>query len=146
MKKQSNRWMVVVVLSIAGLQLSACQRKSDTGNHVAPAHVEHIEGSELIRITLTEKAMERLDVKTTPVSTASGQKVVPYASVLYGLHGETMVYTSPEARVFVRHSVSVDHIDGDRAFLKEGPPIGSQVVTNGAAALFGVESGVGGTH
>lgn len=146
MKKQSNRWMVVAILSIAGLQLSACQRKSEMENYVAPAHVEEIAGSELIRITLSENAMKRLGVKTTPVRMASGQKVVPYASVLYGLHGETMAYTNPKPLVFVRHAISVDYIDGDLAFLTDGPPVGTEVVTTGAAELFGVESGVGGTN
>ena len=74
------------------------------------------------------------------------QKVVPYAAVLYGLHGETWVYTSPEPLVFLRQPVTIGDIEGDVAVLLEGPPVGTEVVTAGAAELFGVESGLDEGH
>jgi hypothetical protein len=86
----------------------------------------------LVRLTLSGGAAER--------------KFVDFASLIYGLHGETWVYTNPEALVFVRQPVTVDFIEGDRAVLSEGPAVGTEVVTLGAAELFGVESGVGGGH
>ena len=74
------------------------------------------------------------------------QKVVPYAAVLYGLNGETWVYTSPEPLVFARQPITVGDIVGDAGVLLEGPPVGTQVVTSGAAELFGVESGLDEDH
>jgi hypothetical protein len=62
----SSRWMLVVLI-IAGLQLSACTKKLDTSSKSAPAQVERIEGTDLKRVTLTEKAAERLGIKTAPV-------------------------------------------------------------------------------
>jgi hypothetical protein len=62
----SNRWMLVVLI-IAGLQLSACTKKSDTSSKSAPAQVERLEGADLKRVLLTEKAAERLGIKTAPV-------------------------------------------------------------------------------
>jgi hypothetical protein len=62
----SNRW-ILVVLSIASLQLSACTEKSDMSIKSAPAQVERIEGTDLKRVLLTEKAAERLGIKTAPV-------------------------------------------------------------------------------
>ena len=62
----SNRW-ILVVLSIASLQLSACTEKSDMSSKSAPAQVERIEGTDLKRVLLTEKAAERLGIKTAPV-------------------------------------------------------------------------------
>jgi hypothetical protein len=59
--------------------------------------------------------------------------------VLYDTEGKTWTYTNPEPLVFVRHLVTIDHIDGDKAFLADGPPAGTKVVTVGAAELYGSE-------
>ena len=61
-----NRWMFVVLV-IAALQLSACTPKPTAGEKIAPAHVEPIEGSDLKRVVLTEKAAQRLNIQTVPV-------------------------------------------------------------------------------
>lgn len=70
------------------------------------------------------------------------RKIIPYAAVLYGVHGETWVYTNPEPLVFIRTAITVDYIEGDLAILLEGPEVGTPVVTVGAAELFGTETGV----
>jgi hypothetical protein len=64
---------------------------------------------------------------------------MPYAAVLYDKQGKTFTYTSPKPLVFVRHSITVDHIKGNDAFLSNGPPPGTAVVTVGSQELFGVE-------
>jgi hypothetical protein len=69
-------------------------------------------------------------------------KVVPYAAVLYGVNGETWVYSNPEPLVYVRLPIVIDYIEGDLAFLSEGPEVGTAVVMVGAAELFGTETGV----
>jgi hypothetical protein len=165
----SGRWMVALPI-VAGLQLSACQVKVSGADHVAPAHIEHIEGTSLSRITLTPKAAERLGIETTAVGalvtqagevasnanngartarsvrstgSSSARTVVPYAAVLYDAHGDAWVYTSPEPRVFIRHPIKIDYIEGDRAVLSEGAAVGTAVVILGAAELFGAEFEVG---
>ena len=170
--RSSGRWIVVVPL-VAGLGLSACQRPSSSAKHASPAKVEKIEGSELSRITLTAKAAERLGIETGSVATlgtasgtvvaqgdpagdpgarastsrlarsAAGSIVVPYAAVIYDSHGDTWVYTSPSPLVFLRHRIEIDYIEGDRAVLRTGPPVGTTVVTVGAAELLGTEFEVG---
>lgn len=70
------------------------------------------------------------------------RKVAPYAAVLYGVHGETWVYTNPEPLVFVRQPILIDYIEDDLAILSDGPEAGTDVVTVGAAELFGAETGV----
>jgi len=62
--------------------------------------------------------------------------------VLYGVHGETWVYTNPEPLVFIREPIVIDYIEGDLAVLSEGPEAGTAIVTVGAAELFGTETGV----
>jgi len=75
------------------------------------------------------------------VAMSSTRKVVPTSAVLYDAKGKTWVYTNPEPLVFVRHAVSIDYIDGDRAVLLDGPASGTAVVTVGSAELLGTEYG-----
>ena len=86
---------------------------------------------------------QRVDVKIPHPDSGKPQKVIPYAAVLYDPHGNTWTYTNPEPLVFVRHRIDVEFIEGDRAVLREGPAIGTTVVTAGAAELFGVEQKFG---
>ncbi len=85
---------------------------------------------------------QNVHVELTLVSNGAQHKAVPYAALIYGLHGETWVYTRPEPLVFIRHPVTVDYIDGDQAILSEGPPAGTEVVTVAGAELYGAETGV----
>lgn len=81
-----------------------------------------------------------------PASTDAGgttRKVVPYSALLYDIHGKTWVYKSPEPLTFLRHQIEVDYIEGDQVFLAGGPETGAEVVTVGAAELYGAEFGVG---
>ena len=138
-----------VLVLVVGLAVVACGRAKEVAHHEAPAHVEHVEGQEVSNITLTEKAMERLDIQSARVQemrvSRGGmmRKVVPYAAVLYDATGRTWVYTRPEANKFVRAPIVIDYIEGDMAVLREGPPMGTEVVTVGGMELFGAEFEVG---
>jgi multidrug efflux pump subunit AcrA (membrane-fusion protein) len=90
-------------------------------------------------LTLTEKAVERLDIQVAEVA----ENAIPYAALLYELDGSTFVYTNPEPLTFVRAPVVVDRIEGDRVALVEGPPAGTAVVIVGGAELIGIEFGLG---
>lgn len=142
-----NRWMAVVPILACGVTLGACETATVKATEIKPAQVELIAGTELHKVTLTARAAERLDIKTDQVQDmmmgGAKRKVVPYAAVLYDARGETWVYTSPEALVFVRHAIHIDYISGDRAVLSQGPPAGTAVVTVGAAELFGAEFEIG---
>jgi hypothetical protein len=147
--RHSKRWLAILGLLIAIPQLSACTQTSAEGSSEKeePAKVEHMEASDLSRLTLTAKAVERLGVQTTPLRdvTVAGKlrKVVPYGAVLYDKKGETWVYVSPAANVYVREPVTVELIQGNRAILTSGPAAGTAVVSVGAAELYGTETGVG---
>jgi len=142
--KKSN-WLMLVVMIFAGL-LSACAPKAVTADKIPPSVAEEIEGSDFKRLTLTEKAVERLAIQTSTVQTeemsGNQQKVIPYDAVLYGLDGETWAYTNPEPMVYIRETIVIDHIDGDKAFLSEGPEVDMPVVTVGVSLLYGAETGV----
>jgi len=143
--KQINPW-ILIMLVLAGLILSACGPKAATAENEPPYQLEEIEGVDFKRVTLTEKAAERLDIQTDTVSMTDVDgnevKIIPYAAVLYGLNGETWVYTNPETLVYVRDVIVVDHIDNDIAILADGPEPGTAVVTVGVSLLYGAEVGV----
>lgn len=86
---------------------------------------------------------QRVLVELVLKSSGTPQKVIPYASVVFGLKGETWVYTSPAELTFIRDAVKIDYIEGDQAVLVEGPAKGTKVVTAGVAELFGIEFGIG---
>ena len=81
-------------------------------------------------------------VKLALAGSGTERKIVPFEALLYGVHGETWVYTNPEPLVFVRAPVTVDYIEDDLVFLSEGPPVGTEVVTVGGSLLYGAETGV----
>ena len=140
-----NRW-IILFLIIAALQLSACAQKQASAEKISPVQLATMEGSDLKRLGLTEKAAERIDLQTAKVQEESvngiNRIVVPYAAVIYDLHGETWLYTNPEPLTYVREAIIIDSIDGDKAILVEGPSNGTEVVTVGVAELFGAETGV----
>lgn len=138
-----DRWSLLG-LCIAGAPLAACRRPAVAAESEPTAvKVEQIEGTDLSRLTLTEQAAQRLDIQTAQVGTdlvaGAPRKVVAYAAILYDTDGDTWTYTTPEPLTFVRAPVTVDYVEGDQAVLSDGPPVGTTVVTVGAAELYGSE-------
>ena len=112
-----------------------------------PAKIEPIEGTDFSQVILTERAAERLDIKTVLLreQDVDGEQrlVIPYSALIYGLNGETWAYVSRETLTYVRESITVDYIEGDLVILSEGPAAGTNVVTVGVPELYGAETGVG---
>lgn len=149
MKAPRRSWLItLVLLSALGIVVYSGVAADETGvGQTEPAYVEPIEGGSLNRIVLTERAVERIALATTPVvddaSSGAPRKIIPYAAVIYSPDGETWAYTSSEPRVFVRQAIEVERIEGDKVILTAGPDAGTEVVIAGAAELLGVESGLG---
>jgi len=141
---------MIGVVAAAGLGLAGCTTASidlPTVANEPPSHVEPIEGSELSRVTLSERAAQRLGIETAEVSSeeieGAPRQIIPYGAVIYDSSGATWTYTSPEPLTFVRHPITINAIDGDQAVLSEGPEDGTTVVSVGAAELYGTEYKVG---
>lgn len=138
-------WYGVVAL-LAGLHLTGCAKVPNTEpvTEVGPAKVEHLEGADPARVTLTPEAMKRLDIQTGAIGelTIEGKvrQVIPYAAVLYDTDGDTWTYATSAAGVFVRSHVTIDRIVGNQAVLSAGPAVGTRVVIVGAAELYGSET------
>jgi len=80
---------------------------------------------------------------TLPYKGGQSALVVPYSSILYDIHGGTWIYENTDTTSFVRRRVEVLRITNRMAILHHGPAIGTKVVTDGAAELFGTEFGGG---
>jgi hypothetical protein len=150
MMRQAHRRQLVLVGILAAAVLGGCA-KADHGAYKTPDPfvVEKIEGSELLRLRLEPKAVQRAAIKTEKVAglvrfgaVADGRKI-PYPALLYQPDGSTFVYTNPEKNTYIRHQVTVDYVEGEVAVLSDGPEEGTAVVTDGAAELMGIEFGVG---
>lgn len=131
---------------IGSLALTIMTRVPDTAGQTAveePSHLEKIEGTDLGRVTLSERAAQRLGIATAQVADeeidGKAQMTIPYSAVFYDASGATWTYVTTEPLVYVRDPISVDRIDGDVAYLSAGPDVGTDVVTVGSAELFGVE-------
>jgi hypothetical protein len=148
--KYEHRWPVLVAL-LATLSLAGCTKAVDRPQSAdtpaadsGPAKVEHLQGDEPARVTLIASAAKRLDIQTAEVQGASDggkqMSVVPYAAVLYDTNGDTWMYVNTAPLVYVRHHITVDHMNGDQAVLSNAPPVGTKVVIVGASELFGSET------
>jgi len=130
---------LLMLIMVATLGLAACGPKaSATTEKINPSTLEEIEGSDLQRVILTEKAAERIGVETVPVSGMT----VPYSAVIYDIEGNTWVYTNPSPLTFVRAPIVIDRIEGDQAFLVEGLETDAPIVTVGVIEIYGAETGV----
>lgn len=155
MAHSRKRFIGALIITVLAITVGITAFRSSSGTRTTvdspradqPAVVEAVEGSDLHRVTLTERASERIGIKTAHVEHnqigGAQRLVIPYAAVLYDATGQTWAYTNPESLIFVRHPVRVDYIDGELAILSDGPALGTTVVTSGAVELYGAEFGVG---
>ena len=143
-----------VLLSISVLLLTRCSDISDTESKISgaptdtgPAEISKMADSEFNRVTLSDKAFQRLGIETATVREVSVngrlRVVIPYGALIYGLNGETWAYTSPTPRTFVRQLITVEQIEGDMVFLSNSPAVGTAVATVGVAELYGADTGIG---
>jgi membrane fusion protein, heavy metal efflux system len=80
---------------------------------------------------------------TLPLKGDDQSLVVPRAALLRDIHGGAWVYEKVGDHSYARRRILVDRVVGDLAALASGPKPGAQVVTAGAAELFGIEFGGG---
>lgn len=85
---------------------------------------------------------QRVGVRV-PLKDTDESLVVPWAAVLRDIHGTAWVYEQVQTNEFRRRRVFVKYAAGEDAVLAAGPDVGTEIVTDGAAELFGTEFGTG---
>jgi ABC-type oligopeptide transport system substrate-binding subunit len=126
-----------LVVATAALPVAGCTEvETETATGYEPSTLEPVKGNKDVqRVTFTEEGARRVDLQTAAVR----RNVVPYAALIYDPEGKTYVYTSPKPLEYLREEVKVDRIEGDRVLVSRGPPAGTEVVTVGAAEVYGTE-------
>lgn len=135
--KRAGAGMAVALLGLLG----ACSEAS-VAEEPEPATVTEVSEG-LAKITLTERAAERLGIETVPVEAAAEGLALPYGALMYHYDGSTWTYVEVEPLSYQRESVQVQSIEDGRAVLSGGPAAGTPVVNVGAAELYGIEFGIG---
>jgi hypothetical protein len=136
------------VLLLGAIALPACAEvESPTVEGYEPAKLEAVKGEPGVKqVRFTAEGARRTGLKTAAVDRRGERQVVPYAALLYDAEGRTYVYTSPRPLTYLRRAVTVDRIDAGRVYLSKGPRAGTDVVTVGAAEVYGTELEVGSGH
>lgn len=88
---------------------------------------------------MAARAGERVAVEILLRDSASEHLVVPFNAVLHDIHGGQWVYEAIAPHTYTRRRVQVSRLAGSDAVLASGPAVGSKVVTDGSAELFGTE-------
>ena len=136
------RWLVAG-LAVTALAAGCAKTGGEEEATSGAATVKPVPGTDLAQVTLTADAVRRLDVQTGTVEGSGAQRTMPYRAVFYDPEGRTWAFVTDAPRTFVRAPIVVDHIDGDTAFLTDGPEPGAAVVTVGGPEIYGAELGVG---
>ena len=76
-----------------------------------------------------------------PLKQMEKSLVVPWSAVVMDMYGGTWVYNKTGPYTYVRDRVLVGFVMEGKAVLASGPTPGTEIVTHGAAELFGIEVG-----
>lgn len=126
----------------------ATREKSAKGLLAEPSGMEPLEDHKRSMLSLYYKVPgtdhglainNRMRVELQISGSEEAQKTVPYSSVYYDGKGKAWVYVNPKPLTYERQPIAVERVVGDLALLSEGPPVGTPVVTVGAALLYGAE-------
>jgi hypothetical protein len=125
------------------LALAGCTEVQEFESTSSPTSVQPVKGhADIQQVTFTADAARRADLRTSTVRATGRLTSIPYAALIYNEEGNTYTYVSRKPLVFVRVLIGVDRISGGRVVLRHGPPLGTRVVTSGAAEVYSAEFGV----
>jgi len=85
------------------------------------------------------RAGERVAVEIPTLESKIESLVIPFNAVLHDIHGGQWVYAQTAEHTYTRKRIQVARIAGNEAVLASGPPVGTKIVTDGSAELFGTE-------
>jgi len=141
----------VAALAVITLGAGGCSEAgpSNEGNPETAVTVETAAEGQPARITVSERAEQRLGIRTEPVRPISSDpngaaEVISYSAVVYDADGKSWAFSAPAPRTYIRVPIEISSIGGTTVRLKSGPPVGTQVVVLGAPELVGAEAGISG--
>jgi ABC-type oligopeptide transport system substrate-binding subunit len=143
MSVSSRPLALALVAGALALALAGCTEVEEFESTNEPTSVQPVKGQDDIQqVTFTADAARRVDLQTSTVRATGRLTSIPYAALIYNEDGDTYTYVNRKPLVFVRVLIAVDHIGDGRVVLKHGPPLGTRIVTTGAAEVYSAEFGV----
>ena len=137
--------LAAITLSVSGCSEAGASNEENPDTAVT---VETAEEGQPASITVSERAEQRLGLRTEPVRPLTGQagatEVISYSAVVYDADGKPWAYSAPSPRTYIRVPIVISSIAGKAVQLKSGPPVGTQVVVVGVPELVGAEAGISG--
>jgi len=138
--------LAAITLSVSGCSEAGASNEENPETAVT---VERAEEGQPASITVSERAEQRLGLKTEPVRPLTGQangatEVIAYSAVVYDEDGKSWAFSAPSPRTYIRVPIVISSITGQTVQLKSGPPLGTQVVVVGAPELVGADAGISG--
>ncbi|MEA2132005.1 MAG: hypothetical protein QOJ85_4896 [Solirubrobacteraceae bacterium] len=134
---------LALALAAGALALGGCTQVEESVSTYSPTSVKPIKGQDDIQqVTFTAQAAQRAGLQSATVGSSGRLTSIPYAALIYNEEGKTYTYVSRTPLVYVRTRIGVDHIANGRVVLRHGPPVGTRVVTTGAAEVYSAEFGV----
>ncbi len=85
------------------------------------------------------RAGERVAVEIPTLESKLEALIIPFNAVLHDIHGGQWVYAKTADHTYTRKRIQVARLAGGDAVLTTGPAVGTQIVTDGSAELFGTE-------
>jgi hypothetical protein len=139
--------LLTALLAGAGLALGGCAVAAPAAAPPAaeaPAKLQEGKDGGPGVVTLSRVAAQRLGIQTAAVTATGPTLVIPYGAVVYQPDGSSWVYVQTRDRTYQRQPITIATISGTQVTLSAGPQPGSLVVSQGAAELVGVETGISG--
>ena len=134
-------------LAVVAVIMTGCgEVETPSGEDYHPATVESADPSAPPKVKFTDEAARRVELVTSKVTGGTGNLTVDYAALIYDKKGKPWVYAVTEPLTFVRVEVKVTRVEGNRVTLSDGPPPGTEVVTQGATEVYGTELGMEANH
>ena len=137
-----NRLIFVVAMALV---VGGCTKSGATPKAETPKRemVGKADAAGIKRITLKDVESQRLGIEFAEVTKSGERLTMPYNALLYDPSGGEWAFASAEKNVYARIALKVEAIEADKVYLAKGPAVGTKLVTNGAAELYGIEFGVG---
>ena len=138
---------MLAVVGVIGLVTAGCGTAEGSSAAVAPP-AKVVPAGGQVSVELSPAGAQRIQIATGQAIAGTGGlykglTVVPTSALLYEPDGTTVVYTVTGTLTYTIRIVTVSFINGPDVLIKAGLAPGTEIVTEGAAELLGVQNGVG---
>ena len=134
---------VKISIGLVVIGMLGCTAPKGTTAKKAPAKVGPKDAGNPPAVALSQEADHRLGITTVRPTGERGESFVPASALLYDVDGSVWIYVRTAPLTYQRMAISLLKIEGATAKLGKPLPAETEIVSTGAAELFGTETGGG---